>query len=93
MPLDFEWDRNKANENTRKHGVGFEEAISVFRDPLSFMIPNPDHSVGEERFLTLVNSARGRIVMVSHTARGDRIGLICARVADSDERRDCEEGI
>lgn len=92
MPLDFEWDREKANENARKHGVGFEEAVSVFRDPLSLTIVDPDHSMGEERFLILGLSARDRIIVVSHTERGDRIRLISARVADSRERRDYEEG-
>jgi len=92
MSLEFEWDREKAAENVRKHGVGFEEAVSVFRDPLSLTIPDPDHSIGEERLLILGMSIKARLVVVSHVERGDRIRLINARRADSRERRDYEEG-
>ena len=93
MPLEFEWNRDKATENVHKHGVGFEEAVSVFRDPLSLTISDPDHSIEEARFVILGISTRGRIVVVSHTERGDRIRLISARLADARERRDYEEGI
>ena len=93
MPLDFEWDRAKSAANERKHGVGFEEAVTVFRDPLSLTISDPDHSGGEKRFLILGASAKGRILVIAHTERGDRIRLINARLADARERRDYEEGM
>lgn len=93
MPIDFEWDRTKATENTRKHGVAFEEAVSVFQDPLSLTIPDPDHSIDEERFLILGVSSRGRLIVVSHTERDDAIRIISAREADPQERRDYEQGV
>ena len=92
MPLDFEWDRAKATENTRKHGVDFEEAVSVFEDPLSLTIPDPDHSIGEQRFIILGISASGRLLVVSHTERASTIRIISARGADPRERRDYEAG-
>jgi uncharacterized DUF497 family protein len=53
MALTFEWDSNKAAQNIAKHGIDFSEAATVFADPLSFTIPDPDHSVGEQRFVTM----------------------------------------
>lgn len=91
MALEFEWDPNKAEANQKKHGVSFTEASSVFSDPLSLLIPDPDHSEREERLLLLGLSNTGRLLVVSHTERGARVRLISARPATSRERRDYEE--
>jgi uncharacterized DUF497 family protein len=68
--MQFEWDQDKAAGNVRKHGVSFEEASTVFGDPLSLTFDDPDHSVGEARFLTVGLSNQGRVLIVSHTDRG-----------------------
>ena len=91
MPLRFEWDAKKASANEQKHGVSFEEAASLFADPLSITIANPDHSASEDRFITVGVSAAGRILVVMHTDRGDLIRVISARLATRRERRSYEE--
>ena len=73
--------------NLRKHGVSFDEAMTVFADEESITIPDPDHSEGEERFLVVASSSRGRILVVSHAERGENIRIISARRADARERR------
>ena len=60
MPYQFEWDPEKAAANLRKHGVSFDEAVTAFGDPLSVLLPDPDHSTGEERYLVLGLSTKGR---------------------------------
>ena len=90
MGLTFEWDSAKATENLAKHEVSFEEAASALADPLSLAISDPDHSVGEERWLLLEISVSGRLIVVAHTERGDRIRLISARLATRLERRQYE---
>ena len=92
MPLEFEWDRDKAKENERDHRVSFDEAATAFRDPLSMTISDPDHSEGEERYLLVGISGSGKLLVVSHVERGDSIRLISARPADRGERRDYETG-
>ncbi|MDY7093614.1 MAG: BrnT family toxin [Acidobacteriota bacterium] len=92
MGVTFEWDTAKDEANRRKHGIAFREAIPAFMDPLSFTIPDPDHSTAEERFILLGQDQRGRLLVVSHTDRGDRIRIISARKADRGERRDYENG-
>jgi len=89
--LRFVWDRDKAAANLRKHGVGFDEAATAFGDPLSVTIPDPDHSVGEERWLLLGVSVAGRLLVVAHTERVDEIRLISARAATRRERETYEE--
>jgi uncharacterized DUF497 family protein len=91
MELEFEWDPEKDQKNTRKHGVTFHEGTSVFGDPLSWTFPDPHHSVKEERFLTFGVSSRGRVLVVSHTDRGMKTRIISARRATRSERRDYEE--
>ena len=91
MALVFQWDPAKALGNVRKHGVAFEEATTVFGDPLSLTIPDPGHPVGEQRFVTLGESNQGRLLAVAHAERGDVIRIISARVAAPRERRDHEE--
>jgi uncharacterized DUF497 family protein len=88
----IEWDPRKAAANLRKHAVSFHEAGSVLADPLSTTYPDPDHSTDESRHLTIGSSAAGRILVVSHTERGDAVRLISARRATSRERRFYEEG-
>lgn len=85
--MKFEWDAQKAAANVRKHGVSFDEAMTVFADDESITIPDPDHSEGEERFLVVGSSSRGRILVVSHAERGENIRIISARRADARERR------
>ncbi|TME54033.1 MAG: BrnT family toxin [Chloroflexi bacterium] len=77
----FVWDRDKAAANLRKHGVDFHEAATAFGDPLSITIPDPQHSIGEERWLLVGQSVAGRLVVVAHTERGDEIRIINARPA------------
>jgi len=91
MPLSFEWDDQKAKANLAKHGVGFEEASTVFSDPLSLTIPDPAHSQTEDRFIILGLSHRGKLLVVVHTERGDNIRIISARPASRGERKDYEE--
>jgi uncharacterized DUF497 family protein len=83
----FEWDPAKAEENLAKHGISFVEAQSVFRDPLAFTFDDPDHSIGERRFLTVGYSSASRLVVVSHAEYGETIRLISARSATPHERR------
>ncbi|RMF86008.1 MAG: BrnT family toxin [Nitrospinota bacterium] len=92
MGLTFAWDEKKAAENWRKHRVSFEEAATVFGDPLSLTIPDPLHSVGEERFVIIGRSYRHRTLVVVHIERGDTIRIISARLATRRERRTYEEG-
>lgn len=87
----FEWDGRKDSANERKHGVGFVEASTVFDDPLSITIPDPDHGVDEERFVIIVMSSNRSLLVVVHTVRGERIRLISARSATKYERRNYEE--
>jgi uncharacterized DUF497 family protein len=92
MGLIFEWDSRKAIRNIRKHGVSFEEAATIFGDPLSLTITDPMHSDSEERFVTIGLSLNQRILIVIHTDRGKNIRLISSREATSGERRIYEEG-
>jgi len=88
----FQWDPTKARKNLDKHGVSFDEAASVFHDPLAATGADPDHSEGEERMVTFGLSSAGRLLVVAHTERGDAIRIISARVATQHERRIYEEG-
>jgi len=91
--IEFEWDSAKARTNLRKHGVSFREAATVFKDPLSITISDPDHSDEEDRCITIGASARARILMVSHTDRGGRIRIISTRELTHTERHAYEEEI
>lgn len=85
--LAFEWSPAKAVSNVKKHGVSFEEARTVFEDEEALLIPDPEHSVDEERFVLLGVSAASRLVVVIHCERGpDVIRIISARKADRSER-------
>jgi uncharacterized DUF497 family protein len=87
----FEWDATKAEANRRKHGVMFDEAITAFSDPLAVLLPDPDHSIGEQRYLVLGTSTQGRLLVVSVAERPPRTRLISARRATRKERRQYEE--
>ena len=91
MSLQFTWDPRKAAANLRKHGIGFPEAATAFADPLSLTIADPDHSVGEERFVLIGQSERRRLVVVAHVERGELIRIISARPATRPERKTYEE--
>jgi uncharacterized DUF497 family protein len=86
----FEWDRLKDEENRRKHGVAFIDALSAFKDPLSVTVRDPDHSEGEERFILLGQSSKGRLLVVVHTDRDGCTRIISAREASRPERRQYE---
>jgi uncharacterized DUF497 family protein len=89
--LRFEWDQRKAELNLRKHGISFEEASSVFADPLSITISDPDHSGDEHRFVTQGVSKFGRALVVVHTERDDAIRLVSARIPTKSEKACYEE--
>lgn len=90
---DFQWDSRKSNSNAKKHGVSFSEAASVFSDALARLIPDPDSSYGEERFVILGQSMANRLLLVCHCYRdqGNKIRIISARKADKRERKIYEE--
>jgi len=90
--MDFEWDDAKAESNERKHGVTFTEAMTVFADPLSVTGYDPGHADDEDRFLTMGLSVGGRLLVASHTDRGDVVRIISARKATRRERKDYEDG-
>ncbi len=85
-------DSRKAKQNLKRHGVAFEEAATVFTDPLSSTIQDPLHSEEEDRFVIIGESVRRRLLVVVHTDEGDTIRIISARVATMFERKPYEEG-
>lgn len=89
--MEFEWDSKKAKRNFKKHKVSFEEAATVFGDPLSLTIEDPLHSDDEERFVIIGESNRRQLLVVVHTERSDKIRIISARLATPHERQDYEE--
>jgi uncharacterized protein len=88
----LEWDPEKAASNLAKHGVDFHEAGTVLDDPLSMTFPDPEHSLDEQRYITVGSAVSGRILVVAHTDRGEAIRLISARPATPSERRFYEQG-
>ncbi len=90
MELKFEWDEDKGKLNQKKHGVSFEEAASIFNDPLSINFDDPEHSLEENRYIIIGLSNQGRYLFVSHTERDDKIRLISARLVTPKERRNYE---
>jgi len=85
--MKFEWDKDKERRNIRKHAISFDEAVTVFYDPLSATFADTDHSIVEDRFITVGYSSQGRLFVVSHTERGDAIRIINARPATISERK------
>jgi hypothetical protein len=91
MALTFEWDEVKAAANVRKHRVSFDEAKTVFGDPLSLTNADPDHSTDEERFVDIGMSTQGRVLVVVYTEREQTIRLVSCRLATRRERRIYEQ--
>ncbi|MGD0283401.1 MAG: BrnT family toxin [Dissulfurispiraceae bacterium] len=85
--MQFQWDRVKAKKNKTKHKVSFDEAITVFYDPLSATFDDLDHSFDEQRFVTIGHSSHGRLLVVAHTERGKIIRIVSARAATAHERK------
>ena len=90
--VNFEWDPGKARQNRRKHRVSFQEAASVFGDPLAITYSDPDHSLVEQRFITVGMSSAGRVLIVAHADREANIRIISARKTTQRERKHYEEG-
>lgn len=90
--VDYEWDEEKAASNLDKHGVSFEEAATVFSDPLYIDFYDPDHSIDEHRYLIMGQSTGGRLLIVSYTERNEVARLISARELTLSERKTYEEG-
>lgn len=90
--MEFEWNPDKAVINLRKHNISFQEATTVFDDSLSVTFPDPDHSIGEDRYVIIGMSRLGQLLVVSHTDRENRTRIISARTATRQERRFYEEG-
>jgi uncharacterized DUF497 family protein len=86
----FEWDSRKARENIAKHGVCFEEALTVFADWDQITIADPEHSIGEQRWVTMGRSNRGNLLVVPHTERGEYIRIISAWHANARQRKQYE---
>ena len=89
--VNFEWDPAKARQNHRKHRVSFQEAATVFGDPLAATYSDPDHSMSEQRFLTVGMSGVGRVLIVAHADRGESIRIISARKTTRREREHYEK--
>lgn len=92
MAYEFEWDPEKAADNVRKHGVSFDEAVTAFGDALSILLSDPDHSLGEERYLVMGMSTQNRLLVVAFVERPPRTRIISARLGTRRERHDYEEG-
>ena len=92
MGLTFEWDKRKAASNLRKHAVTFEEATTVFGDPLSLTVADPLSDRGEHRFVIIGQAHQFRLLVVIHTERGDNIRILSARRATRREKTAYEEG-
>lgn len=86
--MNFQWNKSKAAINLTKHGVSFEEASTVFDDPLSEFVSDPDHSIEEFRWVITGASDQGRLLVVSFTERGDKTRIISAREATRREARE-----
>lgn len=91
MSLKFEWHPEKEKQNQRKHNISFTEASTIFADPLSVTVSDPDHSEEEDRYITIGFSISNRLMMVSHTDRDNRIRIISARELTALERKEYEE--
>ncbi len=90
--MEFEHDNAKAAINLKKHSVSFEEAASVFEDPMAYTFADPDHSIGEERWLMFGTSRMSHILAVIFTYRRSKYRIISARRATRHERKTYEEG-
>jgi hypothetical protein len=88
----FQWDPKKAADNLKKHGISFDDASTVFGDPLAATIPDPEHSADEVRFVTMGQSAKQQIVVVVHADREEQVRIISARRATAGEKKKYAEG-
>lgn len=91
--MQFEWNTEKAEANLKKHQVSFDEAETVFDDPLFVIFADPDHSFEENRFIIMGESNQKRLLVVSYTERPPKTRLISAREATRPERKKYEEDI
>ena len=92
MALGFEWGPLKSRKNEKKHGVSFHEGMTAFADKFSYTISDPEHSMGEYRFLLLGQCSSGNLLLISRTERGDRIRIISVRRATKQERELYKQG-
>ena len=90
--LNRDWDAKKASSNVRKHGVSFPEAGTVFGDPMALTFDDPDHSIGERRFLTFGVTRTNKFLIVCHTEEAGVTRIISAREMNKQERKIYEEG-
>jgi uncharacterized DUF497 family protein len=93
MSLKFEWDRRKGASNLSKHGVSFEEALTVFGDPLARIFDDEDHSTEEQREIIIGHSVKERLLVVCFTSQGESVRIFSARKATRNERKDYEENV
>ena len=91
MTLEFEWDESKNKQNERKHGISFEEAKTIFNDPYSITINDPNHSINEVRIIDIGLSINHRILVVVYTEHQNKIGIISCRKATLLERKIYEQ--
>ena len=91
MAMQFEWDEEKAEINLRKHKVGFEEAKTVFGDPSSITVDDPDHSSDEQRYIDIGKSSSGKLLVIVYTERGSTTRIISCRKATPAERKKYEK--
>ncbi|NJP12140.1 MAG: BrnT family toxin [Leptolyngbyaceae cyanobacterium RU_5_1] len=93
MRMKFEWDESKADANLKKHGVSFEEAKTVFDNPMAVIFDDEAHSIDEQREIIIGHSRKNRLLLVSFTERSNSIRIISARPATRREREDYEQNI
>ena len=91
MSFNFEWDFEKAKKNLKKHNVNFDEAMTIFDDPLSYTFDDPDHSIDEKREITIGLSIKNRLLLVFSTERNHKIRIFSAREATNYERKNYEK--
>ncbi|KGF71399.1 hypothetical protein DO97_20735 [Neosynechococcus sphagnicola sy1] len=89
--MEFEWDQSKAASNLKKHGVSFEEAKTVFDNPLAVIFDDETHSIGEQREIIIGHSRQNRLLLIAFTGRSSNIRIISARLATRQEREDYEQ--
>lgn len=88
---DFEWDADKAQYNVEEHRITFEEAITIFDDPFFIIFKDPDHSIGEQRYIIIGESEQQHYLLVSYTERNSRTRIISARELTPKERKSHEK--
>ena len=88
--MEFEWNKTKAKTNLEKHNISFDEATTVFGDPLAVTYLDPDHCEGEIRYLTFGHTSHGKLIVVAHAVRGVKIRIVSARDMTRKEKKDYE---